>query len=81
MTPEEKAKDLFNKMLEHCWYNTFPTDRYGVSRKVTTYRDNEAKQCALIATNEIIENIPMYTGNLNPKWKYWDDVRTALNAI
>lgn len=29
----------------------------------------------------IKEQIPMYTGNLNPKWKYWDDVEKAIERI
>ena len=45
MTPKEKAKELFEKM-----YYKIPVDELG--------KDNEsAKQCALIAVNEIISFI------------------------
>jgi hypothetical protein len=27
------------------------------------------------------DNIPMYTGNLNHKWKFWDDVCKELAEI
>ena len=68
--PEEKAKELIKK--------------FGLKFPMAS-PDNfickQAKECALIATNEVIDNIPMYTGNLNPKWKFWDDVRTVLNAL
>lgn len=44
-----------------------------------SYRNEfAAKQCALICVDEIIKVIPMYTGNLNPYWLYWQSVRTAI---
>lgn len=50
-------------------------------RMATCYLSNiEAKQCALIAVDEILKVIPMYTGNLNPKWKFWDEVRTIITT-
>ena len=35
--------------------------------------------CALITVNEILVNTPMYTGNLNPKWSFWNEVRIRIN--
>lgn len=29
----------------------------------------------------LISEIPMYQGNLNPKWKYYDDVRSELKKL
>lgn len=29
----------------------------------------------------LISEIPMYQGNLNPNWKYYDDVRKELKAL
>ncbi len=29
---------------------------------------------------KVRENVPMYTGNLNPKWKLWDDVIALLKG-
>lgn len=29
----------------------------------------------------IKQEIPMYIGNLNPKWEYWDKVRKAIELI
>ena len=37
-----------------------------------------AKKCALICCDEIIKEIPMYTGNLNPNWKFWQAVKKEL---
>ncbi|QQO97008.1 hypothetical protein Nekkels1_1 [Cellulophaga phage Nekkels_1] len=40
-----------------------------------------AKQRAKEQLKELIEEIPMYQGNLNPKWKYWNDVIGELNEL
>jgi len=29
----------------------------------------------------LINEIPMYTGNLNPNWKYWDNVRSEIEKL
>ena len=48
MTPKEKAKELYNK-----FYNTSSHPHHVESRK------NNAKQCALIAVDEIIKSNPI----------------------
>lgn len=57
MTPKEKAKELFDKMMYEIMYNCQPT----LSEMV-------AKQCALIAVDEIIKSEPTYPSNVD-----WDD--------
>ena len=37
-----------------------------------------AKDCAMIAVDEILKAIPMYTGNLNQTWKYYNEVKSEL---
>jgi hypothetical protein len=44
MRPKEKAKDIFDKMIYHIMYNCQPT----LSEMV-------AKQCALIAVDEMLD--------------------------
>lgn len=70
MTPKEKAKELFNKM-----YNTDdPMGNYPMCF-------DTAKQCALIAVNELIieknkwENGSFYTS------KYWDYVKQEIENL
>jgi hypothetical protein len=46
MTPKEKAKELVNKYLR-----TYPI--YDNPTVVISYTNNEAKQCALIAVDEM----------------------------
>jgi hypothetical protein len=69
MTPKEKAKDLFEKM-----YNEIEPDELG--------KDYEsAKQCALIAVDEII-NADWYIPTFEDckKWtSYWREVEQEIN--
>jgi hypothetical protein len=48
MTPKEKANELVNKYLR-----TYPI--YDNPTVVISYTNNEAKQCALIAVDQVIE--------------------------
>jgi hypothetical protein len=69
MTPKEKAEDLVNKM-----YNQIQPDELGKDY-------NSAKQCALIAVDELIieknkwENGSFYTS------KYWDYVKQEIEKL
>ena len=42
---------------------------------------NEGIACALIAVDEIIKVIPMYTGNLNETWRFWQEVKQEINNL
>lgn len=35
---------------------------------------------AVKVAKEVIKVIPMYTGNLNPKWKFWSKVQGSIEA-
>lgn len=60
MKAKEKARELVDKFY-------FSKDEDGY-HSMNRYR---AKQCALIAVDEILNSIPMYLGGLNPNWKFW----------
>ena len=55
MTPKEKAKELVDK-----YYNILPFDKYVITKDEDLsweYNDwEEAKQCALIAVDEMLSN-------------------------
>ena len=79
MTPQEKAKELYNK-----FYNT---DSHGNSVKV---RESLAKQCALIAVDEIINNHPILPSPLACKslddcfvqaTKFWKQVKQEIEKL
>ena len=73
MTAVEKANDLFEKM-----YNEIQPDELGKEYE-------SAKQCALVAVDEIIEQwqyiyayIANGMGELSPNLKYWYEVKHEL---
>lgn len=63
MTPKEKAEELIDKFTWH------PRSVISMSR---------AKQSAIICVDEIIAETAMYTGNLNPKWEFWNEVKKEI---
>lgn len=60
----ETANELENKVLS-----------LGIS---LTYK--ELLKTAKMTAEEIKSHTPMYTGNLNPKWKHYDTVIEILNG-
>jgi hypothetical protein len=79
MTPKEKAKELYNK-----FYNTSSHPHHVESRK------NNAKQCALIAVDEILksnedwnleQNIWCDTGFFGDCQMYWIAVKQEIEAL
>jgi hypothetical protein len=71
MTPKEKAKELLGKM------------KYHYDEQVNPYfvaftDDDLAKRCALIAVDEIIENLQDYNGL---ERTYWEEVKQEIQAI
>jgi len=63
MTPEEKAKELVEKMYEsdYCGINHFPNNSYCECTEINYF---QAKQCALIAVDEILEETDTYYDTL-----------------
>jgi len=43
--------------------------------------DRVSKICAIICVEEMLKIIPKYTGNLNPTWKEWDEIRKELKLL
>ena len=71
MTAEEKAKELVDKYREAIM--SFLTDRM---------KDENAKRCALIAVNEIINTIE-YSSQADElsKTSYWDKVNQYIEKL
>jgi hypothetical protein len=77
MTPKEKAKDLINKYIK-------PTIKWNPINDVGYYNDiNAAKQCALIAVDEILKTNPYeWDGeDLNSNIDYWQEVKQEIEAL
>lgn len=73
MTPEEKAIDLVQK-FEGLVPKPFDGER-------NIRLSDSVKLRSLICCNEVLKALPMYTGNLNPTWKYWDDVKKIIQSF
>lgn len=67
MTPKEKAKELVEKFIPHT----------RVFHEVIGWEDYEdsAKQCALIAINEILLLLPLAN-----RW-YWEEVKQEIEIL
>jgi hypothetical protein len=68
MTPKEKAQELFENM-----YYKIESDELG--------KDEEsAKQCALIAVDELIDEYQKIFPNVNRR-NYWDEVKQEIEKL
>ena len=68
MNAKEKANDLFS------------TFRYALSHKdapLGMYKDNMAIQCALIAVDEIRNNLPL----ISEIQQFWQEVKQEINNL
>ena len=74
MTPKEKAEELCRKMLYEIEWNAQPSTVKGV-----------AKQCALIAVEEIIQeldHLPFDDQDFGTfKMKYWQEVKKEIERL
>lgn len=84
MEPKEKAKELIYKFrfLVQTW------DTYWDAPRDEELILKDAKDCALIVVNEIIEQweyidtyIADLRGELNPNLKYWYEVKTEIEKL
>jgi hypothetical protein len=70
-TPKDKTKQLTQK------YEIAIT-HFGRDEQ---RRLKETIECAKIAVDEVLANINMYEGSLNPKWKFWVEVKQELEKM
>ena len=72
MTPKEKAKELFTNYL--ILFPEFYNDKeYG-------YNDNKAKQCTLIAVNEILK-VLCTPHKDESEYMYWQEVKQEIELL
>jgi hypothetical protein len=64
MTPKEKAKELYWKYYQNISDTSFP--------------EETAKKCALIAVDEILDNLEDNTGK---DIKYWQEVKQEIEKL
>jgi len=70
MTPKEKAKELFDKHFDY-------VEAWSESNQI-----ENAKQCALITVDEIINQCWDYREiDLEASYNYWNEVKTEIKKI
>jgi len=75
MTPQEKAQELVSKFKEvEIYLSIEPTD-IDLKIKYITSSSYTAKQCALIAVDELLKEC-----RLERDW-YWDRVKTEIEYL
>jgi hypothetical protein len=80
MTPKEKADELFDKYYSVKWHN---------GKKVCSMSKQAAKDCALIAVDEIIKSSPARSpindsSDFMPHFKavkYWQEVKEEIEKL
>ena len=74
MTPKEKAEELVEKYMPHI----AGADRYNTTLGI--YNKDIAKQCALIAVDEIIESVnDEHVSDIFIE--FWEDVKTEIENL
>ena len=71
--PSDKAKQIVNRIYQPLGYLGCQSS----SDEMWDWAKDRAKE----QLTELINEIPMYQGNLNPKWKYWNDVIGEINDL
>jgi hypothetical protein len=82
MTSKEKAKELVDKMYntEHCGIKHFPNKRYCDCTEMNIY---QAKQCALIAVDEILNSLKSCWDEEGAliQYKYFQGVKNEIEKL
>jgi uncharacterized membrane protein len=68
MSPKEKAEELVNKMYVNQW-------------RSNTMDYKTAKQCALIAVDEILHSRPIITDSQVEYQNYWQEVKQEIEKL
>jgi hypothetical protein len=68
MTPKDKAENLLNKYWKSCY------DKHDFAK----LNKEDAKQCALIAVDEIIKDKKMFN---QISVEYWEDVKQEIEKL
>ena len=89
MTPKEKAEELVDKFYQTTPNEYFVNEPIGIKGRYKSWE--QAKQCALIAVNEIIEATNMYQYGISNalehipskivKHPYWQEVKQEIENL
>ena len=69
MTEKEEAIELVNKQMSSIYVN--------IKQNIAVSTVNAAKQCALICVDKILKTFI----DIDPKLKYWKEVKEEINKL
>jgi hypothetical protein len=83
MTPKEKAIELFSKFNQYSKDNTPDFDKYFDQEVAIRISKYSAKQCALIAVDEIIDSIDIGFEDYKSfeKFNYYQEVKQEIEKL
>jgi hypothetical protein len=82
MTPQQKGQELVNDFKSNVYKKAFADTDFMYDRYYGL-DDVMAKQCALIAVNEIINALPPFEYGLEfvAKIEFWQEVKKEIKAL
>jgi hypothetical protein len=81
MTPKEKAQELVDKFYQTTPNEAWVNEPLGISEEYKAWK--QAKQCALIAVDEIIKALPPFSYGLEfvAKIDFWTNVKQEIENL
>jgi hypothetical protein len=81
MTPKEKANELVDKFYQTTPNEAWINEPLGISEEYKAWK--QAKQCALIAVDEIIKALPPSSYGLEfvAKIDFWTNVKQEIEKL
>lgn len=76
MTPKEKAKELVDKFISYSYFS----DGNNSMNRANEQEDN-AKECALIAVDEITSIKLLWYQKDTKELEYWKEVKQEINKL
>jgi hypothetical protein len=75
MTPKEKAQELVDKFMDY--------SQYKLNEKHNMSNVKSAKQCAIIAVDEILKDYHQISNNLwvMSRIEYWQEVKNEIEKL
>lgn len=83
MTPKEKAKELVDKYLNNAIHFPYIDTQDGRCIATGYMTFVSAKQCALIAVDEMLDELSVtnYSDDYAIRYAYWSQVKTEIENI
>jgi hypothetical protein len=79
MTPKDKAEELVDKFYQTTPNESWINEPLGIAEPYGSWK--QAKECALIAVNEIKKSAPLKPLNPLGAYPYWQEVKQEIEKL